>query len=138
MSSRQTRGCLWVACDCWLRPAFVDLCMWDEPLSIDEGRRLGVDAIICISRVRSLVRKWILPQKLTYIGLYMRNGTLTVEQLHQIVDGNRRLGLGSITCIIRIRDLLEIECWIQTSALYGSKVFLFFLECCCFLNSWRY
>jgi hypothetical protein len=119
----------------WLRPAFVDLCMRDEPLSIDEGRRLGVDIIICISRVRSLIRKWILPQKLAYISLCMRNRTLAVKDLYRLAYMNRRLGLSLIACTNRIRDLLEIECWIQTSTLYGSKVFLLLLECCCMQHS---
>src|ERR1700733_9035998 len=59
----------------WVRPAFVALCMRDEPLTIEEGRRLGIDVIVRINEVRDLIKK--LPK---YVNSCMREEPLTFEE----------------------------------------------------------
>jgi len=78
----------------WLRPAFVALCMRDEPLTIEEGRRLGIDVIVCINEVRDLIKKFLYPE---YVNLCMREEPPTLEEhrLRRVADS-----------IFDVRDLI--------------------------------
>jgi hypothetical protein len=40
----------------WLGPAYMDLCIREEPLSLQDGQKLGIGDIIEIYRLRSLIR----------------------------------------------------------------------------------
>lgn len=40
----------------WLGPAYMDLCIREQPLSLQEGQKLGIDDVIEIYRLRSLIR----------------------------------------------------------------------------------
>jgi hypothetical protein len=81
----------------WLRPAFVALCMRDEPLTIEEGRRLGINVIICINEVRDLIKKFLYPE---YVNLCMREKPPTLEECD-------RLALYRVAnSIFKVRDLI--------------------------------
>ncbi|KAJ3753976.1 hypothetical protein EV360DRAFT_52505 [Lentinula raphanica] len=40
----------------WLLPHYISLCSRDEPLTLQEGRKLGVDTVITINQIRSQIR----------------------------------------------------------------------------------
>ena len=67
----------------WLRPAFVALCIRDEPLTIEEGRRLGIDVVVCINEVRDLIKKFPHP---AYLRLCTREESPTIEEHEDILD----------------------------------------------------
>ncbi|KAF8963593.1 hypothetical protein BDZ97DRAFT_1758440 [Flammula alnicola] len=40
----------------WLVPAYTDLCIREQPLGLNEGQKLGMEDVIEIYRIRSLIR----------------------------------------------------------------------------------
>ncbi|CAE6500664.1 unnamed protein product [Rhizoctonia solani] len=40
----------------WLTPAHVRLCQWEEPLSGEEARKLGIESVLIVSRMREQYR----------------------------------------------------------------------------------
>lgn len=40
----------------WLVPAYTELCMRDDPLTLDEGKKLGMEDVITIGQLRQEVR----------------------------------------------------------------------------------
>ena len=40
----------------WLLPQYYDLCVRLEPLSMEEGRKFGVDTVIMINQIRHKIR----------------------------------------------------------------------------------
>jgi hypothetical protein len=82
----------------WLRPAFVALCLRDEPLTIEEGRRLGINVIVCINEVRDLIKKFLYPQ---YVNLCMREEPPTLEECDRLYPVAK-----SIFDIFKVRDLI--------------------------------
>jgi len=84
----------------WLRPAFVALCMRDEPLTIEEGRRLGIDVIVCINEVRDLIKKFLYPE---YVNLCMREESPTLEEYDRLCRVATR---NSVHDIFKVHELI--------------------------------
>ena len=82
----------------WLRPAFVALCMRDEPLTIEEGRRLGIDVVVCINEVRDLIKKFPHPK---YLSLCTREESLTREEYERLLYFGK-----AIFDIYEVRDVI--------------------------------
>lgn len=40
----------------WLLPEYVELCTRPEPLSLEEGRKFGVDTVIMVDQIRHRIR----------------------------------------------------------------------------------
>ncbi|KAJ4471528.1 hypothetical protein J3R30DRAFT_1090883 [Lentinula aciculospora] len=40
----------------WLLPEYMELCVRDEPLSLEEGRKLGVNTVVAINQIRHQIR----------------------------------------------------------------------------------
>ncbi|KAJ4487038.1 hypothetical protein C8J55DRAFT_487231 [Lentinula edodes] len=40
----------------WLLPEYMELCVRDEPLTLEEGRKLGVDMVVTINQIRNQIR----------------------------------------------------------------------------------
>jgi hypothetical protein len=43
--------------DDWLLPAYTELCARDEPLTLEEGLKLGIRDVIFVGQVRSSIRR---------------------------------------------------------------------------------
>ena len=41
----------------WLLPAYTELCVRDEPLSLQEGLKLGIRDVIFIGQLRNSIRR---------------------------------------------------------------------------------
>jgi hypothetical protein len=71
--------------------------MRDEPLTIEEGRRLGIDVIVCINEVRDLIKKFLYPK---YVDLCMQEEPPTVFE-------ESRLPYPVAYSIFQVRDLIK-------------------------------
>ncbi|KAJ3796000.1 hypothetical protein GGU11DRAFT_173187 [Lentinula aff. detonsa] len=40
----------------WLLPRYIELCVRDETLTLEEGRKLGVDTVVTINQIRNQIR----------------------------------------------------------------------------------
>ena len=104
----------------WLRPAFVALCMRDEPLTIEEGRRLGIDVIVCINEVHDLIKKVLYPK---YVNLCMREEPPTLEEYDRLYP--------VMNSIFKVCDLIT-----KGTLLKSHKGISRVLEWCFNLRNW--
>ena len=56
----------------WLRDAYVEICKRDAPLTLEEGRRLGIEDVISIDRIRHEIRsRTVVRQDYTIVSMVL-------------------------------------------------------------------
>src|SRR5882762_2998724 len=86
--------------DEWLLPAYSSLCQRAEPLTTEEGRRIGVDDVVLISQVRECMRGPVLAQS--------GSAFVTTELKTRLSENDSKNGItGGITGVM-VPNLSEV------------------------------